>query len=385
MSIKKFKPPYSGENIGGNQKTNTLNIKRIFEDVNYMPEIRGFYEKHQPFLIAGWCPKVTLKKEFFEFFVTRSGFTPNNYEFLSIDKITLLFDCHSLNHTSSFLTDYWKKFDNLILLGNPEDYGENKLYRFSCMWFNEFRIEWGQKHGNSNSIRLEFNPNKCDMEKLIYFFAIIKKTALDSCRITRIDVAIDYGIYINPLLWSAKGVRIKSCISVNDIVRTVYLGSKKSDNTIKIYDKAFELREEQGVNITQDLWRVEGVMKDFKTKYCFLRDTDILERVNIFEKLDFYDCYSFEPHRDDFYNLFVSNVRAYGISYTNGLVDRRLKFECLKKIKEDMSELGFNLPSVIYKNTFKYVYENFLNKINILFEKGQNINLYEVIGGGNES
>jgi len=369
MKTEKEKPPLlSGQINGGSSHSSSFNIRQALDDSSYFPEISEIY--YNPILTEG-CRTHSGT------FNNNSGFKLNDFENISIDKISLLLNVPKINDQNPFLKKYWNYFDTkMIDMGVTEIFNGTYLYKNHCKWFHSYDIQWDNKKTDHKTVKIEFNPNKADLSKLVYFFSAMKSHAMNFARIGRIDIAVDYGIYLNPMCWHVKNIRKKHYITDSDIVKTVYFGSNKSDVQIKAYDKAFELKTEQGINIDKTLWRLEAEINNIRGDKPALDDIELVSNFNVFDRLSFYDSYGFKPVGSVMYNQFVYNCRAYGVGFAGSLLSKSVKYRCIKQLKEDMKQLSFNTPAEIHKNCFKRVYSRFHDKLLSLFEEGQKLVLH---------
>ena len=112
--------------------------------------------------------------------------------------------------------------------------------------------------GEGKPMRLEFNPNKYrstgGAEK--YILEIIK--TMNDIHLSRRDIAIDiFGQDLNDyMILDDRGRKIIEYKDSNRRLETMYLGSKESDEQLRIYDKA----KEQKIKDTK-WWRIEGQMR----------------------------------------------------------------------------------------------------------------------------
>lgn len=104
-------------------------------------------------------------------------------------------------------------------------------------------------------VRIDFNPNSVAKENKPELHSIID--ALARPRLSRLDVAIDYyGRDMATVEWREKRVRSREMImSPKGRLETLYIGSRKSNSFLRIYDKA----KEQGENA--NWWRVESMQR----------------------------------------------------------------------------------------------------------------------------
>ena len=130
---------------------------------------------------------------------------------------------------------------------------------------------------NARNFKLEFNPNEVAPEFMAYLHSVIYPCLTD-IGISRIDLAIDttedIGIYyidtVNPTNSVAYRGRGKQ-------LETLYLGSRKRWNYIRIYDKKKQLGAKKRKEIIEPtLWRIEFEMKGPRVAESWRTCTDNL-------------------------------------------------------------------------------------------------------------
>lgn len=165
------------------------------------------------------------------------------------------------NTINEYLSNYGVHMENSYWY-SPKNFMYQHNFKFgdgSFFQYGEFQ--------NEHTCRLEFNPNKCDW-KIIY--NIIKRVKYP--KLTRMDIAVDYkGIDLSEYKIDMLTARTQEFFfSRSGKLETQYIGSRSSDNFVRIYDKAKEQNkhmkkeEEEEIQIAYDWWRVEAVIKDFQ-------------------------------------------------------------------------------------------------------------------------
>lgn len=96
-----------------------------------------------------------------------------------------------------------------------------------------------------------------------------------------------------------------------------------------------------------------------------------LSEFNPFERLEFYDPYGFEYEGQGVFSLFVATAISRGISYASSELNFRTKKAYLSKLREKIGSQKFNYPSKIYSELFGEVYKRFLERLQKLFDAGQ--------------
>lgn len=184
--------------------------------------------------------------------------------------------------------------DKLSVTGRLDEFGQSSMTEFlssspyeveyrSQSWNFMYQHQWLFKHcgifiqigkyEQEHVFRIEFNPNKIEKEYLTFYFNIIKRVKYPN--VTRIDWAIDYQKdftkYDIRQTTSRKTIEYKSR---KGELETLYIGSPKSDNFTRVYNKALEKKvskrtlmtewdEQPEIKMDEILWRVEAVVKDF--------------------------------------------------------------------------------------------------------------------------
>lgn len=296
-------------------------------------------------------------------------FQLNNFENISIDKIVILFNAPALKG-DDYVRKYWKRFDQMIDFGRAVKMSSTPLYQHSAKWFSDFYIQWGSIQSKVQTIRIEFNPNKCDFAHLPAFFAMLKSHSFQFARVSRLDIAVDYFRYLNPLCWLVKDVRLQTKYEYNCELKTRYFGSPDSDLQIRVYDKSFELKQRAGIDLGTDFWRVEAQVKGIKGEPFNLVDDQHVSSSNPFERMSFYDQYGFNPEGQGAYKAFVYCARAHGIDFAVSLFDYKTRPKYLAQLKQDMRTLPFHEPAEIFRQCFNRVYVRLVNRLHDLFEKG---------------
>jgi len=368
-NVGKKTDPHRSSKIGeGPAFKNTFNLHDALSKVKdeVTPSvISGIYQN--PTLTGGSSVIYSLSGNFDKSkYDVKSGFKLNSSELISIDKIVILFGCPLESYKP-----FWKAFNMMIDFGRPVIIPANGLYRRSVMWMDDFFIQWDLVQNKIQNIRVEFNPNKANLKPFAVFSSCLKKHSFQTARVSRLDVAVDYAMYLNLLCWNCSNTSVGNTWTNNNIPKTQYFGSRESDIQIRIYDKAYEILKQQKIKLDFDLWRVEAQIKAIKGEAMHLvRDEDI-SNFNPFERLSFYDQYGFINAGQGVYSLFVDCARAYGISYAASKLNYNTRKKYLQQLKIDMQPLPFHTPAEIYNLYFSKVYIKFLNKLFELFNLGQ--------------
>lgn len=358
MTIKKNTPDLAGS--GDFPITSRFNIHALLENVKCGYEKSWGEVYYNPTLTAG-C---------------RVNFDPGEeylypWENLSIDKIVLLFDAPQLGKPAT--KKFWDNWMKSIDWGLTERLFCGTLYKNSVKWHIGYFIQWGAVQGNMETIRIEFNPNKVALEPLAILFWCLSKQSIKTCRVSRIDIACDYGISLNPLFWSMKKIQQSSQFEVNGLIKTRYFGAGSSDVQIRIYDKKYELEQHNVLSIDAEyFWRVEAQIKSIPHKHFFLMDSSWIDGFNPFANLGYYDPYGFDIEKEDgFFALFLVVARDHGMQYALAHLSKNTKRSYLERLKEKQISLEWHSPSKIFNHVFKGVYEDFSSYIQKLFTYAQ--------------
>ena len=158
---------------------------------------------------------------------------------------------------------------------------------------DDFYIQWDMIQNKAQNIRVEFNPNKTNLKPFALLGSLFKIHVFHNARVSRLDVAVDYAMYLNLLCWMCSNTSLSKVFCNNLTPRTRYFGSPESDVQIRIYDKAFAFFKEHKINLGFDLWRVEAQVKRIKGEDMFLCNDEHITGYNPFSRLSFYDQYGF--------------------------------------------------------------------------------------------
>jgi hypothetical protein len=377
MVNKRKARPSVGSTDEASSYPTSFNIHQCFEDYksNWQDSPLSAVYGRNPTLTEGFSDIFVVDDpDLFSQISQIEQFFLRSYEWISIDKIAVLFDVPAINRNNEFCRYYWRRFRGLIdksriLIKNP-----TPLYRHSCVYFDDFYMQWGSEKGNT--LRIEFNPNNADLKMLVPLFTIFseyKEHALFSARVSRLDIAVDYALYLNPLSWYISLLSVWNKYGVKSDIQTLNYGAPTSDRKIRIYDKKAEIFKKNDVDIGLDYWRVESEVKGIKGSSFGLFDYKLIFNNDPFNGLSYYDQFSFELKGQGTYNLFVLACRAFGVDFACSQLDYRTRKKYLDRLRSDSVSLPFNLPSAIYKNCFPVIYKNFVQKLKKFFDLGREL------------
>lgn len=172
----------------------------------------------------------------------------------------------------------------------------------SFIFSKAFKCEDGtfiEVGGENGKVRIEFNPNKANMEEVKAVLERLKYPYL-----TRIDIAVDYFNYddFSSIEWSPKRNR-KRCRYENGsgTLETLYIGSNSSHKQHRIYNKMLEKKEKdeaEDLRAETSHWRVE-VQKRFKESENIIDYEEYLQD----------NYFDITPYRKDVDLSYIDNVK----------------------------------------------------------------------------
>ena len=252
--------------------------------------------------------------------------------------------------------------------GNPD----KPLVRCPVVEYEKKKIE---KFDNLNSIRVDFNPSKDSLEGLrdfLYYlhtnFAPIKKSDF---KINKIDIACDYHHKLNPNLFFNRSRKYVIFGDYDHGTRTLYLGDKRSEKQIRIYDKKHEIWEKKKVRVRHDWWRVELV----HTPHSGFRFGDKIK--NPFSDLRYIsqDDIDYSPYPPAHKAWIRAIVRASQFSSIEDTIchifqdsdyrEKKRKRDLMSSLK---SQVPFDLPDTVFDKSWSNVYNTFLEKFDKAFD-----------------
>ena len=180
----------------------------------------------------------------------------------SIDRLTIV------GYDVGIFSNYLKNSEYINSTGFSRNYG----FRHSYSGLRGEHIETGDK----GKVRIDFNPNKANMDQVEKMISGMKYPHL-----TRLDIAIDYfGKDLSTIDWTSSGRRKRNYwVDHKGTLETLYIGAPSSDKRFRIYNKALERKENSHGEWEKDWemqlekhplavnghWRVE-VQKRFKER-----------------------------------------------------------------------------------------------------------------------
>ena len=296
----------------------------------------------------------------------KKAFFLRPFENISIDKMAILFDVPKFKENSPVSSCFWSAFKKVVENGTTKCLSETPLYRWGCEWNNTFIVHWGVKLNEHETVRLEFNPNHSRLIDLLPFLGCFSEMKISNCRVSRMDVAVDYFRYINPNCWLVKNTPSSASFEYSGICETRYFGSSASDVQIRFYNKMRELKAHGELSLPDCLlWRCEAQIKKIAGDSWFLENDKAVSGFNPFSRMEFYDPAGINTEDRGAYGLFVEAARNKNIGFACSFFnrDRHTRNKYLDLFKSEMRPPVFNLPAEVYKNCFGPVYSGFVKTI----------------------
>lgn len=283
--------------------------------------------------------------------LSNSGFPSSHRDyqgFLSIDKLSLIYDVPRMISDSVDSKNFYRLFDRIIS-SSSRVFTDMCLYEYHAEW-NGVHVFWGRGDADpvGQTIKIEMNPNKVDWEQISTLLRVFGR--LDSVlrgRVSRIDVAVDYKCELDPYMFFDTYKRKGGCIWGSNGIETVYLGMRSSDSQIRIYDKAKETRGEarDDFDISSDSswWRVEA---EIKKTYDIVQDIE-----NPFLNLCYAkkDEFTVRPTSEYMCKFFWAYAEKHGIDNALKELPKATRYKFRKNI---ISSDQIQLPSSVFDEQF---------------------------------
>lgn len=182
---------------------------------------------------------------------------------LGIDRLTVVGSLSDKNNVNTMI--------NLVASDPSMEIIKTGYDRFSATIGDHGYVEYDKLKGKAfdrGDFRIEFNPNKVEVEAHQQLIHKLLKLISDKS-ISRIDLAfdtstIDLSEYLMFMDRPTKETEIRG---INGALETKYLGVRRSDRYVRLYDKKKELRDKQDIIINDEkLWRLEFELKHAKAK-----------------------------------------------------------------------------------------------------------------------
>lgn len=285
-----------------------------------------------------------------------------NSPVLTIDKLSLVFDVPSL-HKEDYFSKSFYKILFYLLADSERELNETKIFEYNVI-YNGVYVSWGRGIESDSKLRIEFNPSKLKLAEISLLLQLIGLRRLQSSNISRIDVAIDYGRKLNPLAFFDKFIRKHSVYWGKDSgAQSVYLGSKKSDKFIRIYDKRLEQKESFNVDVDGSWWRVEA---EIRSGFYWLSSWYYDPKSNPFKNLSYVEKFYFK--NDNYISRLAENFILHnGIQAFIAICDKQDRQRVKKRIEELRTNIvpveNFEQPCEVFQKQFVIVWGLFKNEI----------------------
>jgi hypothetical protein len=287
-----------------------------------------------------------------------AGYSTQNGSFcpsLSLDKIVFIWDVPPfLSGKKKNLT--FHRLLNRVMSPCQREYDKG-IYEFSVK-INDVFCSWGRTEHDpkGSTFRMEFNPNNVAWGTISPILKVLRLgTSLLWGRITRIDIAVDYRMDLNPLaFYDDRKMKSHGYWGVNGW-QTLYLGSSSSDVQIRIYDKALEQKESFDIGADSSWWRVEA--QDRRS------DNILSERKNPFENLrvvKFKDKILL-PVNDYKVLLFQAYADKHGFDNALKIMPKETRRIFKKKYIVDAD--SFELPKETFERSYKTSFLNLTSSL----------------------
>ena len=161
--------------------------------------------------------------------------------------------------------------------------------------------------------RIEYNPSKNNISLSASFLnRFLNKYCNPEIpfdeifKISRLDIAVDYPLPLNPCLFSSPARRGNHHFGPNGI-ETAYLGTRRSRFQFRIYDKKNELLKEHNTHYQgSDLWRIE-----VESRPSVNIGDDLKFYADIFSKLNYFYGIKSKSSEHDWFLNYAKNFGVY--------------------------------------------------------------------------
>lgn len=311
--------------------------------------------------------------------LSNRGFSPPKWPtdiFVSIDKAVfmMVIPRYGKNRRKGFD----EALEVLIAKGDGEKYPESMIYENHYKWHKDFDIQFGYKNGEqtSDTMRIECNPNKCDLTKLGEVFGIMSPNSFPYIYFTRLDFAVDYFSVLDARFFTdKKKSQSHSYTRTGRGIESIYFGSSQSDVQIRVYNKLterlkFEINPERRKNKEDPLtpvdfdspwWRVEAqIRQDLHASQDFTK--------NPFKSLD---IYSSLPHSGEWkLQAFAALAERDGVESALSIIPSRTR-QRYRKLLESYKDRKIYHPSQAFEEYGNKCFKKLCGELEIIFNEGQ--------------
>lgn len=202
-----------------------------------------------------------------------------------------------------------------------------------------------QYNPNYYAFRIEYNPNKASLRSVSSLLENFSHNQSASMiRIARLDIAIDFNASIVPEMVLCEGMRKSFTASGPKGIESVYFGTRKSKNYIRLYDKRQEQLDTLGKDIGYDMWRLE-----LESKESFFLDSPP-DHGKVFQRFTFYD--GAVASGDWLVDLIRSQAMIYGLQNVLRKMPKNTAIRYRKLFKEGGFKQNVETPSLVYYREF---------------------------------
>lgn len=200
---------------------------------------------------------------------------------------------------------------------------------------------------NSYCLRIEYNPNNTTLSSVTELLKPFFRSAdAGHIRISRLDIAIDFNASIVPELVLCQGMRKSFTASGPKGIESVYFGTRKSKNYLRLYDKRQEQLDTKQIDIGYDCWRLE-----LESKEAFHLNASVPDHGKVFQRFSFYD--GAVSSGDWMIDLIRCQAMVYGLQNVLRRMPPRTAVNYRKKFKAFVFQQDVETPSFIYARDFE--------------------------------
>lgn len=284
-----------------------------------------------------------------------------------------LFDNEALCSNGTKLYEYHKRLKGGIDLQAIAKYGVKHRVK-DRGYVEAFGDDLDKENGyiteyidSDYNIRIEWNPNKGNITEVMAFLQDIASAQkhIDLSRlikITRLDVAIDYPMLLNPALIECRKMRKYFIAGGKDGVETLNFGALRSKYFFCIYDKKKEYFQQQKSYYAGDyLWRFE-----LRCHEAFSFE-DLPDLYEVWRRLDIFE--SGKSTGDHVFDMLLFYGKQFGMSSVFKPLPRSTANR-YRKIYQEFCSSPMRHPSQVYLEQMYPAWGNFCNQLREVFGRG---------------
>jgi hypothetical protein len=199
-------------------------------------------------------------------------------------------------------------------------------------------------------LRIEYNPNNTNLSSVSELLKVVSRVGnAGYIRMARLDIAIDFKASITPELVLCQGMRKSFSASGSKGLESVYFGTRKSTNYIRLYDKRQEQIDKNQIDIGYDLWRLE-----LESKESFYLNEPAPDHGKVFQRFTFYD--GAVSSGDWQVDMIRSQAMMFGLQNVLRRMPSRTAARYRKAFKEQVFTQNVESPAYIYARDFQKVF-----------------------------